>query len=141
MIEGENAILLLQFICRAKSLYPLSQSLFTVFCLQGVSMSELPVLSIMTTHSRTASIPRRALTKAAFSFKTLSVTTDSYGSKLSQVPSLPLLSGKSKAGSIGPGSAGNGGNNDLWGHARSRVRPDLSVKKAGKSSLTKTKRC
>ncbi|CAI8584203.1 unnamed protein product [Vicia faba] len=48
-------------------------------------------LVILRADSGTASIPRGALTLAAFYFTTLSITTSfsSYGSKLSQVPSLP----------------------------------------------------
>lgn len=77
-------------ILRASRLRASSQAAYFVRGLTIDSIAQRSLV-VLRADSGTASIPRGALTLAAFSFTTLSITTDfsSYGSKLSQVPSLP----------------------------------------------------
>lgn len=77
-------------ILRASRLRASSQAAYFVRGLTIDSIAQRSLV-VLRADSGTASIPRGALTLAAFSFTTLSITTyfSSYGSKLSQVPSLP----------------------------------------------------
>ncbi|CAI8604261.1 unnamed protein product [Vicia faba] len=79
-----------RIILRASRLRASSQASYFVRGLTIDSIAQISLV-VLRADSGTASIPRGALTLAAFSFTTLSITTDfsSYGSKLSQVPSLP----------------------------------------------------
>lgn len=77
-------------ILRASRLRASSQAAYFVRGLTIDSIAQRSLV-VLRADSGTASIPRGALTLAAFYFTTLSITTyfSSYGSKLSQVPSPP----------------------------------------------------
>ncbi|CAI8595002.1 unnamed protein product [Vicia faba] len=79
-----------RIILRASRLRASSQAAYFVRGLTIDSIAQRSLV-VLRADSGTASIPRGALTLAAFYFTTLSITTSfsSYGSKLSQVPSLP----------------------------------------------------